>query len=935
MLKELVFGLDIPNMIQILCKPIWVIALGALLFASPAPSQVVEDVICGLPETPVAYTSIDHDSTQAPEQPGDVQADPNPNATHSEHGHQAHQRASGPVTGTPLDFFTNGGNYMPRTHCLADEAGNPDWPWIIALLVMNATVIAGYLRIFVFWRRAYLDEAPEDRNKKMMKLAYIFLFCAVCGYAFSIMAYFWPAYRLLAVMMVILNVVTWGFALNLKDFRLSLSANRLQRELEEELKNRNDHLEALVAERTAILERVKEQTRQLALVASKTDNIVVITDIEGSITWVNASFTRVTGYTMDEAIGNKPGQMLQGPETDPQTVQRIREAIAKREPIREEILNYTKDGRPYWLDIEIQPIRDEDGNVTHFMAMESDITDDKKINEELTRAKEEAESGNRSKSQFIANMSHEIRTPLTGIIGFADMLSKMEDVDAATRRDWGHTILSSSRHLQALLNDVLDISKIEAGKLEIETMQVSPHEVIAEIASIFRVNAQAKGLSLELACPNPLPKSIQTDPTRLKQILSNLVGNAIKFTSEGSIRIEADLVKHSDYQDELMRIDIVDTGPGMSKEQLSRLFQAFAQADASVTRKFGGTGLGLAISRNLAEALGGGLTVESREGFGSRFILTIDPGDISDTPRIMGIESHTVTDQTEQILEQTETSSSVSVDSDSNTPKSDENLPEVLLADDGETNRKFITTSLKHAGIAVTAVPNGKVALDTLVAEPDRFKLVLMDMQMPEMDGFEATRQARKAGVKTPIFALTASVLKGDRERCLSVGCNDYLSKPIEPARLIEAVKNVLAMQQEAQLLSEELPQPVTKTTGSDKTNPPESEPIISTLEDETPGLIDLITSYANELSQYLEEADHALNSNDVDTVAKLAHKILGSGGMMGFDCLSDPAEALEQAALSKKLDKAAEELEELKQLSTRIQHGANQLNKQIWNPSI
>jgi len=269
-----------------LCVPVW---------SAPATPEAV---LCGVDST-------DHASTH-------------------EHPKTHTHEAGAPLTGTPLDFFTNNGNYMPRVHCLTNEAGAPDWPWIIALLALSSTVVIGYMRIFVFWRRAYLDEAPEDRNKKMMQLAYIFLFCAVCGYGFSLIAYFWPAYRLLAVFLAVLNVVTWAFAMSLKDFRISLSAKRLSRELAEQTQLRNEELERLVEERTAALEQVREQTRQLALVAAKTDNAVVITDLDGRVTWVNASFTRITGYTMNEAVGKKPGKLLQGPETDPQTVERIR-----------------------------------------------------------------------------------------------------------------------------------------------------------------------------------------------------------------------------------------------------------------------------------------------------------------------------------------------------------------------------------------------------------------------------------------------------------------------------------------------------------------------------------------------------------------------------------------------------------------------------------
>lgn len=834
------------------------------------------------------------------------------------------QHASAPVTGTPIDFFTNDGNYMPRVHCLRNEAGQPDWPWIITLIALTSTVVIGYVRIFIFWRRAYLDEAPQDRNKKMMQLAYIFLFCAVCGYAFSLLAYFWPAYRLLAVFLFVLNVFTWGFAFSLKDFRLSLSANRMRRELIEQAENKAIELERLVNERTTALNQVREETRQLALVAASTDNAVIITDRAGRITWVNRSFTRISGYSMDQVLGKKPGSFLQGPDTDPQTVARIRRAIAARESITDEILNYSVTGEPYWMAIEIQPIHDDEDRLTHFIAIQSDITAEKALKHELAQAKENAESANKAKSQFIANMSHEIRTPLTGIIGFADLLANKQQIDDAMRKDWAKTILSSSRHLQTLLNDVLDISKIEAGKLEIEKLPINPHDIISEIASIFCVNATNKGLSLEVACPNPLPETIHTDPTRLRQALSNLVGNAIKFTDAGSIRIEADIVKHAIEPRELLRIDVVDTGPGMSSGEVDKLFQCFAQADISVTRKYGGTGLGLAISKHLANALGGDLTVESRRGFGSRFMLTIDPGNIESVPRVRGSESHTdpalIQKHIDQRADQSHPEDQDDEPAANDTSQSDR--PQILLADDGPTNRKFISIALGEAGYTVTAVENGKLALETLLADPERYDLVLMDMQMPEMDGYEATQAIREAGIQTPIVALTASVLKGDRERCLQAGCQDYLSKPIEPNQLLRDIERILNDKKPAQA---DHPDALIKTD-SDRQPGSTDGPIRSNLSDDVPDHDELIEFFASELETHLDTARSALEQSDAAALSSIAHKIVGSGAMMGYKCLTDPAVALKDAADEHALEQAAACLKELQSLCERIQKGSKPL---------
>jgi len=542
------------------------------------------------------------------------------------------------------------------------------------------------------------------------------------------------------------------------------------------------------------------------------------------------------------------------------------------------------------------------------MAIESDITEDKRLNAELSRAKDQAESANDAKSQFIANVSHEIRTPLTGIMGFAELLANREHIDAETRKDWSQSIVTSGRHLQMLLNDVLDISKIEAGKLEIEKLGVNPHQIIEDVVTIFQVNAAHKGLDLEVACPNPLPETIQTDPTRLRQILSNLVGNAIKFTDEGSVRIEADIQTGEDGK-AVLRIDIVDTGPGMTADQQARLFKSFSQADASVTRKFGGTGLGLAISRHLAQALGGDIAVESRPGFGSRFSVTIDPGDISQTPRVQAPESRT-RGHVESNHEQAEPAPDHAA-----APAGIDGSPRLLLADDGETNRKFFNITLRDAGFDVTLAENGQEALDRLQAEPEGFDLVLMDMQMPVLDGFEATRRARAAGVRCPIYALTASVLKGDRERCLKVGCTDYLTKPIQPDELVRRVCQALRREpaKARDNTSAEPTKPAT-TTGSDAIAPG--------LDPDMPDFIEVLTDYADRLGGYLSDAEAALARQDAESLASIAHTILGSGGTIGYDCLTEPAKALQLAAHEHSLEQAGTQLDELIDLSRRIRLG-------------
>lgn len=285
-----------------------------------------------------------------------------------------------------FDFFTNFGNYMPRIHCMRTADGQPDWPWIISLITLTLGVVIAYLRIFVFWRRAYLDVQERDRNTKLMDLAYIFLWCAICGYAMSILMFFWPAYRMLVIFLVALNWFAWRFAANLGDLKVSLSAKALQRQLENALALKNRELEQLVAERTHALAESEAKARKLATVARRTDNTVIIADAQGRIEWVNDGFTRLTGFTLDEVLGKTPGSFLQGPDSDPATIARMRSAILKGEPFEEEIINYSKQRQPYWVHVETQPVRDEQGQVTQFIAIERETTQQRRLDEQLRAA---------------------------------------------------------------------------------------------------------------------------------------------------------------------------------------------------------------------------------------------------------------------------------------------------------------------------------------------------------------------------------------------------------------------------------------------------------------------------------------------------------------------------------------------------------------------
>ncbi len=779
------------------------------------------------------------------------------------------------------------------------------------------------------------------------------------------------------------------------------------------------------------------QVRRLAAVAARTDNGVVVANREGRIEWVNDGFTRLTEWTLEDVVGRRPGSFLQGPLTDPSTVAFMRERLAKFEGFHTEVINYTKSGRPYWVDINVKPLHDEHGVVTHLMAIEkdvserkaweasqtearhqleqslsmlnvvldstehaviatdaqgvitlfnrgaekmlgwsasevighhtpallhdqleaeehaawlssalgspvavgfgalvelarrgrsetrewtyirkdrarlsvsltvtalrradgemlgflgvasdvtarraedtarrtfverleklsrhlpgvvyqyqmlpdgrscfpwaseglrsvygmspaavrddassvfaaihpddlervgssittsaqtlgqwkdeyrvnvdgrvrwllgnatperladgstlwhgyiTDITERKAFEAELVRARQEALEASRVKSQFLANMSHEIRTPLNGILGMTQLL--LEHSTDAEQRELLDAVRVSGQTLLALINDILDLSKVESGRLELEQVPFSPREMLQRAVKTAEVRAKEKALPVHLELDPQLPRLLLGDPTRTYQVIVNLVGNAVKFTEHGEVRVVARRSERG------LRVEVRDTGIGITADQLPRLFEAFRQGDGSITRRYGGTGLGLAISRKLSEAMGGALFVTSREGEGSCFVVELPlpeaAANLNETP------------------------------GDELCPSESKPLL-VLMAEDNAINALVVRKLLEREGHGVVHVTSGVGAVEATSRQA--FDLVLMDMQMPELDGLEATRQIRererRLGGHLPICALTANAMKGDIERCHQAGMDDYLTKPVELAVLRRKLRHL------------------------------------------------------------------------------------------------------------------------------------------------
>ena len=383
-----------------------------------------------------------------------------------------------------------------------------------------------------------------------------------------------------------------------------------------------------------------------------------------------------------------------------------------------------------------------------------------------------AESANRAKSAFLANMSHEIRTPMTAILGYAELLR--DTADRPEQREAVEVIRRNGDHLLGIINDILDLSKIEAGRMDIERMECFPCQIVSDVASLMRVRADSKGLALEVRYEGLVPETILSDPTRLRQILINLAGNAIKFTEAGRVRLAVRLLPLALDGQPALEIEVRDTGLGISPEQIDRLFEPFVQADGSTTRRFGGTGLGLAICKRLAAILGGDVAVESRPGAGSAFKLRVATGPLAGVRLIDGAS---------ESVQPAATSAAAAA--------SPTLRGRLLLAEDGPDNQRLISFVLRKAGAEVTVVENGAAAVEAAMAAAAAgmpFGVVLMDMQMPVMDGYEASRRLREQGYAGAIVALTANAMSGDRERCLEAGCDDYAAKPIDRKHLLATV---------------------------------------------------------------------------------------------------------------------------------------------------
>jgi len=509
---------------------------------------------------------------------------------------------------------------------------------------------------------------------------------------------------------------------------------------------------------------IQERESQLRTITNAIPTLVAQVDRNEHILFANDAFCDWFCRTHEEVSKLKFEDVL-GEDRYPANKVYIDQAL-NGQTVSYERLSFS-GSRKAILNITFVPEYDHDRRVKGFIIVAADVSKYKEIEAELKKAKEQAEVANETKSAFLANMSHEIRTPLGAVIGFSELMID-PDMSASEKLNSIEIIRRNGKLLSAIINDILDLSKVEAGKLEIEKVDVDLFELLSEIAALLNLDAAAKGIRLTVAFDGPIPHVIKTDPTRLRQILFNIVGNAIKFTEKGVVSLT---VKLASTDSSKLNFLVQDTGTGITAEQAQRLFSPFTQADATTTRRFGGTGLGLSLSKKLALALGGNVILESSTlGKGSTFVVSIDHGQSKEI--IFESTDHTLEETAAKVLNFASRAGT--------TPLSSLNI---LVVDDSLDNLALIKRLLSLSGAQVETANSGREGVEKALSE--KFSLVLMDLQMPDMDGYEATKELRSRGFDKPIIALTAHAMKEERKRCLESGFNNHLTKPIDRNALI------------------------------------------------------------------------------------------------------------------------------------------------------
>lgn len=499
------------------------------------------------------------------------------------------------------------------------------------------------------------------------------------------------------------------------------------------------------------IRKMERQVEKLLWVVSKTDNSMAIASKDGLVEWVNEGFERLTGFKAEEVIGTYADQLhTSGISGINPSSPYYKQLINTRKTVTYETKNFRKDGSWMWVYTTLTPIINQKNDIVNIVAIDSDITDRKQAELQLLQSKLKAEKLAKTKEDFLANMSHEIRTPMNGILGMVQLLESTPLNQQQTR--YLKSISFASDNLLSIINDVLDFSKLEANAVVFEKTTFSITECVEHVMDMFEHKANEKGLKLTTSLAPTIPQNLIGDPTKVCQIITNLLSNAIKFTQQGEVKLAITTQLVTDTVTEIA-FTVSDTGIGIPKEKHDAIFSSFEQAETNTTRKYGGTGLGLAIIKKLTEGMGGNVNLTSEVGKGSSFCVVLP---------------FTLCTENKEAI--TETSPQK--------PTASLKGKRGLLVEDNELNQMVANEFLAAAGIEVTTVSDGLQAVEATSAT--QFDFILMDIQMPNMDGYAAANAIRKQGIETPIIAMTAHALAGEKEKCLAAGMNDYLTKPIK-----------------------------------------------------------------------------------------------------------------------------------------------------------
>ena len=769
----------------------------------------------------------------------------------------------------------------------------------------------------------------------------------------------------------------------------------------------------------------RKSLEQLSKAVEQSPASIVITDKEGNIEYVNKKFTDITGYSFEEAVGENPRIFSSG-EQDKCIYNEMWDTILSGNDWTGQLRNKTKGGDLFWEQASISPLLDEEGRISHFVAVKEDITQKKQRQEELKQTKKqlenmnkellknidmanqfalEAQTANEAKSRFLANMSHEIRTPMNGIMGMIGLLQDTELNES--QKEYTSIAMNSAESLLSLINDILDFSKIESGKLEMEELSFNLQNTLEELNDILGLRAQQSRIEYAYLVPRQIRGNLIGDPGRLRQVLINLLGNAVKFTEEGSVNLIVTQLS-SDAENVKLRFSVEDTGIGIEEDKLEKIFKTFSQAESGTTRKYGGTGLGLTISKKLVELMGGELTVESTEGEGSKFrfdiefrkdsenicfnelnngmkdikILAVDDNEIN--RKLLDVmlstwelEEYTVTGDSQNVMNELKrenergkpydivlldmqmpnrdgidiagtikssasvnpsvilmTSMLISSKEESissviddyitkpikkeklyskilklfnkkeNIQKSahhetapmDEtmNSYRILLVEDNITNQKVASMILKNMGHKVDVAANGSEALESV--KTMSYDLILMDVQMPVMDGYEASRRIRETGRNVPILAMTADVLKGTREKCLDSGMNDYISKPVNP----DTVSGMIVKWVERKVNEGDY----TEELSDDLINEFDIDFLAKSIGGSMDNALGIMDQFIIETEESIEEIISGLNDKDPGRIRAASHKIKGSAATVGAQEIHNITESMQEWAENSSLGK-------------------------------